>query len=233
MNDTVNDVLYAGGGDWFNTDTASYWPLYRYDGTHWDTLGLFGNELKTAVMYHDTLIVGGAFKSILDEPIKRIACFAGGTWQSYGDINSGIEGAYVQSLRVIDGEMYATGPFTHADGYYCNGLAKRVGGHWENVGPVPEYVGTPIMKDIAKYQGKLVVSGIFDFADNSIRNLMQLVDTAWEPPAPTACPAAGTSPRPPARPTRSSTTTRCTSPQASATASCATWAMTSATSAAH
>ena len=181
MNDTVNDVLYAGGGDWFNTDTASYWPLYRYDGTHWDTLGLFGNELKTAVMYHDTLIVGGAFKSILDEPIKRIACFAGGTWQSYGDINSGIEGAYVQSLRVIDGEMYATGPFTHADGYYCNGLAKRVGGHWENVGPVPEYVGTPIMKDIAKYQGKLVVSGIFDFADNSIRNLMQLVDTAWEP----------------------------------------------------
>ena len=37
------------------------------------------------------------------------------------------------------------------------------------------------MKDIAKYQGKLVVSGIFDFADNSIRNLMQLVDTAWEP----------------------------------------------------
>ncbi|MBK9597968.1 MAG: hypothetical protein IPO60_06485 [Flavobacteriales bacterium] len=42
LNDTVNDVLYAGGGDWFNTDTA-FWPLYRYDGAHWDTLGLFGN----------------------------------------------------------------------------------------------------------------------------------------------------------------------------------------------
>ncbi|MBK9600190.1 MAG: hypothetical protein IPO60_18190 [Flavobacteriales bacterium] len=25
------------------------------------------------------------------------------------------------------------------------------------------------------------MSGMFDFADNSIRNLMQLVDTAWEP----------------------------------------------------
>ncbi|MBK9600189.1 MAG: hypothetical protein IPO60_18185 [Flavobacteriales bacterium] len=148
MNDTVNDVLYAGGGDWFNTDTASYWPLYRYDGTHWDTLGLFGNELKTAVMYHDTLIGGGAFKSILDEPIKRIACFAGGTWQSYGDINSGIEGAYVQSLRVIDGEMYATGPFTRGR-LLLQRPGQARGRPLENVGPVPEYVGTPISRRIS------------------------------------------------------------------------------------
>ncbi|MBK7248671.1 MAG: hypothetical protein IPI05_13555 [Flavobacteriales bacterium] len=182
LNDTVNDVLYAGGGDWFNTANSAFWPLYRYDGAHWDTLGLFGNELKTAVIYHDTLIVGGAFKWIIDDPIKRIACYAGGTWQPYGDLNSDpVGGGTVYSLRVIDGVLFATGTFRNADGLSCNGLAKRVGGHWETVGPVPDYVGDAYMKDIAKFQGKLVVSGIFDFADHSIRNLMQLVDGAWEP----------------------------------------------------
>jgi hypothetical protein len=158
FNDTVHDWLIAGGG---YDGTPYYIPLYRYDGYSWDTLGLFGNIVHAAVLYRDTLVVGGAFKWMQQDTIKRIACYANGQWLPYGDINSGMQGGgSVLSLRVLDGELYALGVFKYADGQLCNGVAKRVGGHWE---PLPNwptnFEGDPYMYDIARYQGRLVACG--------------------------------------------------------------------------
>lgn len=163
-------------------DYRSFIPLYRYNGMLWDTIGLFGNVLNTAVIFNDTLIVGGAFPDIHDEPIKRIACYVDGVWQPYGDFNSGIEAAHIRTLRIVDGELYALGVFQYADGQFCNGLAKRVGGHWESLPNLPtNFVGDPWFYDIVKFQGKLVVVGNFHTDDGVHFDIMQYEGTTWQP----------------------------------------------------
>ncbi len=179
FNDTVHDWLVAGGG----YDGSPYYiPLYRYDGFSWDTLGLFGNVVNAAVLYHDTLVVAGGFEWMQQDTIKRIACYAGGQWHPYGDINSGIESATIKGLRVLDGELYALGVFKYADGQLCNGIAKRVGGHWEPLPNWPTYfMGDPYVYDIARFQGRLVVGGNYNSQDLTIRDLLQYDGNAWVP----------------------------------------------------
>ena len=182
FSDSIHDVLIVGGGSYFYTDSLhAYRPLYRYNGFQWDTLGLFGNVIFTAVVWHDTLIVGGAFKTIHDEPMVRIACYVNGTWQPYGAIDTAAYAGHVSNLRIIDGVLYALGVFEYADGQLCKGVAKRVGGHWEALGPMPEFEGDPYMFDIAKFQGQLVVSGNFNTIDGVLVDLMQFNGSTWEP----------------------------------------------------
>jgi hypothetical protein len=182
-NDTVHDWLIAGGGNLIIMDSLlGYVPLYRYDGHSWDTLGLFGHYVYDAVIYHDTLVVGGAFKWMRQDTIKRIACYANGQWHPYGDINSGIEAAYIQHLRLLEGELYALGVFEYADGQLCNGVAKRVGGHWE---PLPNwptnFEGDPYMYDIARYQGRLVACGNFNSPGLTMMDIIQYDGNSWVP----------------------------------------------------
>jgi hypothetical protein len=155
----------------------------RYNGVQWDTLGLFGNLVHSAVVYHDTLVIGGAFDWMKDTVIKNIACYAGGIWHPYGDMGDEWGDGVVQGLRVIDGELYAVGLFTYADGQLCNGLAKRVGGHWE---PLPgwsdlDLFPDPWLFDIIRYQNELVVGGKFSTTDFSLSNMAQYDGSAWVP----------------------------------------------------
>ena len=56
--------------------------------------------------------------------------------------------------------MYAIGSFLTVDGHTCHGVAKRVGGHWENLGSIDYPVGDePIVLDVCEYQGNIVVGG--------------------------------------------------------------------------
>src|SRR5690606_6715787 len=60
--DTVHDWLIVAGQNPIYVDSLhAYMPLMRYNGTEWDTLGLFGNKINTAVVYNDTLLVAGGF----------------------------------------------------------------------------------------------------------------------------------------------------------------------------
>lgn len=182
LTDTVHDMMYAGGGDFVHaTANTGHFLLYRYNGLVWDTIGYFGNVLETAVMYRDTLVVGGAFKWMREDTIKRVACYANGAWHPYGDLGSEFDGGAVRSLRVINDTLYAVGTFRFADGLLCRGLAKRVGGHWECLGPPLPYTFDPIFNDIIKFQGKLVVSGIFCIAQPHFCRVMQLESDGWQP----------------------------------------------------
>ncbi|HMN06141.1 MAG TPA: hypothetical protein PKD45_10465 [Flavobacteriales bacterium] len=177
-NDTVHDWLLVGGEGYLILDGHYYKPLFRYDGLKWDTLGLFGNVVRTAVVYRDTLIVGGGFEWMHEDTLVRIAAYADGAWHPYGDLGPGP----VRKLRVVDGELYAMGVFRYADGQFCEGAAKRVGGHWE---PLPNWplmqYGPPYMNDITRFQGRLVVSGVFTTLSPSFRNMMQYDGSAWIP----------------------------------------------------
>ncbi|HRO39050.1 MAG TPA: hypothetical protein PLZ25_03945 [Flavobacteriales bacterium] len=191
--DTVHDQLLAGGVHQIVIDTDQYYvPLYRYNGLAWDTLGLFGNVLKTAVVYHDTLFVAGAFKWMHNDSIWSIACHVDGQWHPYGNFqmnhpfaNNGNSNGSIQRLRVVDGELYAMGDFRHADGQLCKGLAKRVGGHWEPLPGWPElnFEGNPRIMDVIRFQGKLVVAGNFNFTGFNPwwKDMLQYDGAAWGP----------------------------------------------------
>lgn len=182
--DTVHDRLLAMAQFPIVIDGFSYLSLFSYDGLHWDTLGYFGNQVHCAVVYHDTLLVAGVFPYMQSGAIASIAAYAGGNWHPYGEFLDNInEAALVQKLRVVDGVLYAVGIFETADGQYCNGLAKRVGGHWE---PLPgwgdlELTENTRAQDIIRYQGRLVVGGKFHNLDMSLMNLLQYDGTAWVP----------------------------------------------------
>ncbi len=177
--DTLNDALYIGGRQFFNLGGVSYHPLYRYQNGRWDTLGLFGHSIETAIVYHDTLIVGGHFPTVYNDTIGRIACFVNGIWEPYGAFSSGV----ISRFRIINGELYAIGIFDNADGQFCNGLAKRVGGHWEPVGTLPAFNGdgSAWFQDAVWYQGRLVVTGNFTSADHTINDIMAYDGTSWQP----------------------------------------------------
>jgi len=176
--DTVNDAIYVGGDAFFVQNGIAYFPLFRYQNYTWDTLGRFGNSIRAAIVYHDTLIVGGGFPTVGDSAIEKIACYAAGTWHPYGSIHGA-----VSRLRIIDGELYALGIFDTADGSFCNGIAKRVGGHWEPVGVLPVFNGdgSAWFKDAISFQGRLVVTGNFTSADGTIHDVMAYDGTSWQP----------------------------------------------------
>jgi len=176
--DTAQDALYLGGGCFPYGNGVGEYRLYRYQGGVWDSIGSFGNEIRAAIVYHDTLIVGGAYHTVGDTAIEKIACYAGGSWHPYGNIHGA-----VSRLRLIDGQLYALGIFDTVDGYFCNGLTKRVGGHWENVGVLPEFNGdgSAWFQDAIRYQDKLVVTGNFTSADGSIHDIMEYDGSSWQP----------------------------------------------------
>ncbi len=188
--DTVHDQLLAGGFYQIVIDTDQYYvPLYRYDGFAWDTLGLFGHHVKSAMVYHDTLFVAGGFQWMHNASIGSIACYVDGQWHPYGNFQGtqpdGNNPAPIQRLRVVDGELYAMGDFRYADGQLCKGVAKRVGGHWEPLPGWPElnFSGDPRIMDVVRFQGKLVVAGNFSFPGFNPwwRDLLQYDGTAWGP----------------------------------------------------
>ncbi|MBP9080221.1 MAG: hypothetical protein KBF80_08215 [Flavobacteriales bacterium] len=180
--DSLHDwLLVAVQSQEIVVEDTGYFPLCHYNGLDWDTLGLFGNLVRTAVVYHDTLIVGGSFDHVRSSTAVSIACYAGGAWHPYGTFSNGVSIGLIQRLRVIDDTLYALGMFETADGQFCQGVARRVGGHWE---PVPGWSelalnADPWLMEIIRYQGKLIVSGNFSSQDLTLKDLLQYDGNAW------------------------------------------------------
>lgn len=179
--DTFNDQLLVMGGLPVTLGNQSYLGLLGYHGGQWDTLGWFGNQVKTAIVYHDTLIVAGGFDFMENNTIGQIACYVDGIWHPYGDFVDGFSGGLIQRLRIVDGVLYAMGLYDTADGQLCKGLAQRIGGHWE---PVPAWAeldlnAEPWLSDIIRYQGKLMVSGNFYTTGFALSDLAQYNGTTW------------------------------------------------------
>ncbi|MBK8582033.1 MAG: hypothetical protein IPL86_09425 [Flavobacteriales bacterium] len=115
--------------------------------------------------------------------IGQIAYYADGIWHPYGEFADQWGDGLIQRLRLVDGDLYALGQFENVDGQFCNGLAKRVGGHWE---PMPGWANLNFtidtrLGDIIRYQGKLVVAGAFHNPELSLMNMLQYDGGEWLP----------------------------------------------------
>ncbi len=174
--DTADDALLLLG-----VTETQYWNglpghvVARLRGGIWDTLGLFSHETRAAIRWGDSLIIAGLFTTINGEPIHDIACWNGTAWSSFGYLP---ENSAILRFRVLNGELYAVGGFGYFDGHWCNGVAKRVGGEWVNVGEL-EFEGGGLVNDIALYQGQLVICGGITAPDHVGRDIMVFDGTSW------------------------------------------------------
>ena len=89
----------------------------------------------------------------------------------------------VYALEIYNGNLYAGGTFTAADGVPASRIAKWNGTNWDSVaGGVTTRPGdpTPVVEALALYQGKLAVGGRFTLADGQpAQYIATWNDTAW------------------------------------------------------
>jgi len=158
-----------------------------YQNGAWNILRGFRGSVTDAIRYGDTLVVCGTLYAVIEEdgdsiPVTNIAAYYGDAWHPYGSFDS--VGA-IRRLKVLNGELYALGPFLQADGQLCNGVAKRVGGQWLPVGLLPLQFpfNAPNITDAIIYQGDLFVCGTIYLApSNGFDGIVRFDGQNWAAP---------------------------------------------------
>ncbi len=174
--DTIDDALYVGGN--YSLDGNSQLgdnALFRYRNGQWDTLPGLNYPVSSIIRYGDSLLVTGGIYTVTGDTTYPIMRWDGVTWQPFGYFPSG----GVNRMRILNGELYAVGTFPTADGHACNGVAKRQGGCWVNVG-LPEFAYDEIsVYDIALYQGQLAIAGNCNAVGSTSRDIMAYDGQNW------------------------------------------------------
>jgi hypothetical protein len=180
--DEQEDRLLAIGQITYVNDYASP-AINSYANGVWSAWEGFRGNTTDVTHFGDTLLVCGTLYAVVEGndsvPVSRIAAFYDGAWHPYGNFSS-----LVRRLKVLDGELYAIGAFRYADGVECNGVAKRVGGQWVNVGQleVEPPTNTPNLVDAIKYQGDLYVCGVVNLAPNGENGIVRFDGQNWSAP---------------------------------------------------
>ncbi|QQR85068.1 MAG: T9SS type A sorting domain-containing protein [Flavobacteriales bacterium] len=180
-NDTTTDALYLGGiASSIPFNGTQGMPLMSWKDQEWDTLAVFGNEVRSVLRWGDTLVVAGVFETVNGDTMPALAGLVDGQWTSFGQVTDG----GMAKVKIIDGDLFALGGFSYIDGHLCNGIAKRLGGQWVSVGPIMNSV-TCNIQDLTKYNGQLVATGAIHFTGIPYSNIMiQAADSTWGPVGP-------------------------------------------------
>lgn len=156
--DTAQNRLLAVGPITLSTDLA-FPVIAAFDPSGWIPItGIEYGGIYTVIRYGDTLVVGGYFHQIDGIPIDLVGAWYDSAWHAFGAFQT--DDGVVRNLQIVGGSLYAVGAFLSVDGNICHGVAKRVGGQWENLGSIDYPVGDePIVLDVCEYQGNIVVGG--------------------------------------------------------------------------
>lgn len=165
--------------------------LLSWDGTSWTEIGTFSTAagwqeaVTSLAVYHDELIVAGAFTHVTGIEANYIARWDGASWKSLGaGLNSPAD-----SLVVYDDELIAGGRFTQAGETAASGIARWDGSLWRplrrglaradglNNGPS----GGAWVRTLAVHSGELIVGGHIDYADGLVvGNIARWNGQAWQ-----------------------------------------------------
>jgi len=164
-----NGDLFVGGT--FTDDGSTSQNLAYWDGSSWNYLGIsdpvydlqvFGGELyiatPSAVLKFDGMSV-----STVGGPFAR-----------------SIGAAFVYTLEVYGGSLYAAGDFTTAGATTVNNIARLSGGSWVALGSGTVGTDREIF-DMTVYGGSLVVGGsaITTAGSTSVNGVAQWNGSAW------------------------------------------------------
>ena len=118
--------LYASGGR-LSYDSRPP-SVYRWDGTHWETLGVLQGDDASAnamLVYEDRLVVAGTFTAIGGTDAMGLAAWDGAHWTSLAHLP--LPGR-VSALAVHQGHLVVGGSFGNTSVVLCDGdLALPLG----------------------------------------------------------------------------------------------------------
>lgn len=147
--------LYVGG--WFTTagDAPAFY-IAEWDGSNWQTVGGGLNQPVNALLADNgKLYVGGGFTLATNADnqaisVNRVAQWDGSDWNAMG-------GGFNQSVRTLtvwNGNLYAAGNFTQADGKSSPRLAQWNGTAWNSVaGGLNDAVNTLVVRSDGLFVG--------------------------------------------------------------------------------
>lgn len=136
----VSPLLIIGGS--FNfAGGYSAERIVAFDGQSFSTLGAGmtggqGPQVRCLGEFHGDLIAAGAFNFAGGLPVGGIARWDGTSWHQMGRFTEETPPsiAVVYAVQVHQGELYAAGHFTHADGQPAKNIARWDGTRWRALG---------------------------------------------------------------------------------------------------
>ena len=164
----IDNELYAAG----QFDTIDAIPIHgiaKWTGTQWTDVFAFpwnpGSVIEDVIKYNNEIYVVGNFNI---GGIDDMAYYHNGTWQQVGQGFSGFLN-WVNRLEELNGELYAGGSISLADGNVGNGIQKWNGSTWSTVGGNLQdqnnsYVDRIEILDMTVSNNELYVAGFFNFA---------------------------------------------------------------------
>jgi hypothetical protein len=165
--------------------------IARWNGTTWSPLqqgltGTFGSQsspfASTLAVYNNELYVGGAFVNAGSVTnVNHVARWNGTTWNRAGTLNGWSTFAFVASMAVFQGQLYATGNalFTPGqeigrwNGTTWTGLPNALSGS-DNFGSVGG-------RSMCVHNGNLYVGGVFSSAGGiTSYKIVRYTGTTWQ-----------------------------------------------------
>ena len=177
---SYQDNLYVLGDYAESGDGPPFRCIARWSGTAWEDLGVdfsAGDNLSTAVVFQDRLVVGGSFFAYVggggESPYAEgIAAWNGTEWSTLPGSYDAIYG--VSSLAVQGGALFAAGSVVGSVAVQrWNGLSwQRIGGS------LPELT---LVTTLVSYGNSLVIGGNFDqVGETPIGQLAFWDGSAWK-----------------------------------------------------
>jgi len=143
--------------------TGNPW-LSKWDGSQWDTLGLFNTGIVSLYTYNNELCAGGPFIEVDGISANSIAKWDGSQWHS---LNFPYSSRWVLSMVDYKGELYIGGNIEDSTGnIVCCARYDGTNWNWLGNGLRGFYAG---VTDMVVYKGELYVAGSFsktDYAGN-------------------------------------------------------------------
>ncbi|MDH3891997.1 MAG: thrombospondin type 3 repeat-containing protein [candidate division Zixibacteria bacterium] len=183
VNDDVSAVtvfdgnLIVGG----NFDMAGGNPAMRvasWNGAAWSALGVGMNYTVYSLAEFDgQLIAGGYFDEAGGDEAHRTAVWDGLSWSPMGD-GVGPNQSYVQTMMVVDTQLYVAGNFKSSDDHIPTmHIAVWDGANWSQVSPGMGSTKTTGINAMIIFDNKLIVGGVFKSVGHGVpANLI----AAWD-----------------------------------------------------
>lgn len=124
------DLYLCGGFTQATNDDDSVvdaFRLVRWDGSRWQSMGVFNDTVRTVLARGSELYVGGDFTDVDGITARHVACFDGTQWNSMGEGTEGLEftnNGQVYDLASDGNALWITGRFTHAGGVPASNVTR-------------------------------------------------------------------------------------------------------------
>jgi trimeric autotransporter adhesin len=163
-------ALYNGeviaGGD-FVAVTPAISNIARWTGSSWQPLGTLSRRVL------DLTVSGGTLYAAVDTPAitgsapaQALYAWNGSTWEEVAPGPTTFTSALAPIRTMIDfqGSLHVGGDFRAMGNTVANGLARRDGNTWSEVGPP----GNGIVLALQEYAGELYIGGVFNALDGVV-----------------------------------------------------------------